>query len=89
LSDVPGTETLAQKSSRSLGISVSARRRLASVLAMPTSSHMMRPSSRWISRMLRRPLIDSRPVICFCTRSADSLNASWSVVTFGSEVLAR
>ena len=51
--------------------------------AMPTSSHMMRPSSRWISRMPRLPLTDSSWLIRCCTLSAASLNASWSVVTFG------
>ena len=46
LSAEPGTDTLCQNSSRSLGILVSARWRLASVRAMPTSSHMIRPNSR-------------------------------------------
>ena len=47
LSAEPGTDTLCQNSSRSFGnLWSSARCRLASVRAIPTSSHMMRPSSR-------------------------------------------
>ena len=85
----PGTATFCQNSSRRRRISDIAFVSPASLRAMPTWSHMMAPSSRWMWRIVLFPFTASSWLIRLCTLSAACLNASWSVETFGSALLAR
>ena len=56
---------------------------------MPTFSHMILPSSRWKSVIVRRPLMPRSRFVVASTSARDAANAGWSAGTAPGFACAR